>query len=311
VERLLIVGIDTVVGANLAAHLTDKFDVTGLSAGEEIAIEGCETASAPIVDAQSARQAIALYRPDRLVLCQAAGDSSWHSATTHNLRSTAAATFAWIEAARSAGKPATLISSDAVFTGPWMFHTETCDSHCQANEAQTLRALEDAALKGSDNSLVVRTHPYGWSPKLDGGWIDGALAALEADEPPVFDCVAHATPILATDLADALAAAWNAGLSGLYHIAGAERTNPHNFACALARVFDLEPSRTAWLAPTATLSNGFARGECSLHTRSIRRALGIALPMLVEGLERLRAQHDQGFDRRFSRGKRFATSKVA
>jgi dTDP-4-dehydrorhamnose reductase len=311
VERLLIVGIDTVVGANLAAQLADQFHVTGLSTGEEIAIEGCVTTLAPISDAPSARQAIALYRPDRLVLCQAAGDSSWHSAGTANVRSAADATRAWIEAARAAGKYLTLISTDAVFTGPWMFHAETCDSFCRAGEAQTLRTLEMAALEDSAHSLVVRTHPYGWSPQLDGGWIDGILAALEADQPPVFDSVAHATPILATDLADVLSSAWNAGLSGLYHVAGAERTNPHHFACALARVFDLDPPQAVCLAPTASPPTGFARGEASLHTRSIRRALGIELPMLVEGLERLRAQHDQGFDRRFGRSRRFAASKVA
>ncbi len=310
-ERLLIVGIDTVVGANLAAQLADKFHVTGLSASEEIAIEGCETATAPIVDAASARQAIALYRPDRLVLCQAAGDSSWHCAGTPDIRSAADATLAWIEAARATGKRCTLISSDAVFTGPWMFHPETCDSFCRASEAQTLRTLEAAAQKDGANSLVIRTHPYGWSPTLEGGWIDGLLAALESDRPPIFDCVAHATPILATDLADVLGTAWNAGLTGLYHIAGAERTNPHRFACALARVFDLDPPQAVCLAPTDTLPTGFAGGEASLHTRSIRRALGIGLPMLVEGLERLRAQHDHGFDRRFSRGRRLAASKVA
>jgi dTDP-4-dehydrorhamnose reductase len=311
VERLLIIGIDTVVGANLAAQLADQFHVTGLSTGEEIAIEGCVTTLAPISDAPSARQAIALYRPDRLVLCQAAGDSSWHSVGTANLRSAADATRGWIEAARAAGKYLTLISTDAVFTGPWMFHGESCDSFCQASEAQTLRTLEMAALQDSAHSLVVRTHPYGWSPQLDGGWIDGILAALEADQPPVFDSVAHATPILATDLADVLSSAWNAGLTGLYHVAGAERTNTHNFACAVARVFDLDPPHAVWLAPTASPPTGFARGECSLHTRSIRQALNIGLPMVIEGLERLRAQHDQGFDRRFGRSRRFAASKVA
>jgi dTDP-4-dehydrorhamnose reductase len=311
VERLLIVAIDTVVGANLAAQLADRFHVTGLSTGEEISIEGCETATAPIADAHSARQAIALYRPDRLVLCQAASDSSWHSEGAPTVRSATDVTLAWIEAARATGKHLTLISSDAVFTGPWMFHTETCDSFCPAKEAQTLRSIEEAALKDAAHSLVIRTHPYGWSPRLEGGWIDGILAALESDPPPIFDCVAHATPILATDLAEVLVPAWNASLTGRYHIAGAERTNPHRFACALARVFDLDPPQTAPLTPTERVPTGFARGEASLHTRSIRRALGIGLPMLIEGLERLRSQHDQGFDRRFSRGKRPATSKVA
>jgi len=310
-ERLLIVGIDTVVGANLATHLSDKFHVFGLSGSEEIAIEGCETAMLPLADASTTRQAVALHRPDHVVLCQAAGDSSWHRAGASDFRTAANATQHWIEATLAAEKRLTLISSDAVFTGPWMFHTESCDSFCPASEAQTLRALEEAALKNSSSALVVRTHAYGWSPQLDGGWIDSLLAALEGDQAPIFDCVAHATPILATDLADVLAAAWNAGLNGIYHVAGAERTNPHAFACALARVFDLAPPQAVSLAPTASPPTGYALGESSLHTRSIRKALGIGMPMVVEGLERLRAQHDEGFDHRFSRGKRTATSKVA
>jgi dTDP-4-dehydrorhamnose reductase len=310
VDRLLIVGIDTVVGANLAAQLADKFHVVGLSTGDEIAIEGCETDTAPLADAQSARQAIALHRPDQVVLCQAAGDSSWNAGTP-DIGSVAVATLAWIEAAQTSGKRLTFISSDAVFTGPWMFHPEDCDSFCQASEARTLRTLEEAALKDSADSLVIRTHAYGWSPQADGGWIEAILAALESDESLIFDCVAHATPILATDLADVLGSAWNAGLTGLYHIAGAERTNPHRFVCALARVFDLDPPQAVSLAPTDSPPTGFARGEASLHTRSIRRALGIGLPTLVEGLERLRAQNDQGFDRRFSGGKRLTASKVA
>src|ERR1700733_10581270 len=114
VERLLIVGIDTVVGANLATHLADKFHVIGLSSSEEISIEGCETAMLPLAEAATTRQAVAVHRPDHIVLCQAAGDASWHRAAASDFRTAAQATLHWIEAAHAAGKRLTLISSDAV-----------------------------------------------------------------------------------------------------------------------------------------------------------------------------------------------------
>jgi dTDP-4-dehydrorhamnose reductase len=310
VERLLVVGLDTVVGVNLAAQLADKYHVVGLSASDEIAVEGCETATLSAADAQGVRQAIALYRPDQIVLCQAAADSTWNTGVLGDLASSSPGLTVWIDAARAAGKRLTLISSDAVFTGPWMFHTESCDSYCLASEADAIRSLEAVALKDSTHSLVIRSHCYGWSANGQG-WIDEILAALESEQRPTFDCIAHATPILATDLADVLDRAWNSGLTGLYHVAGAERINPYRFACALAKVFDLAPPKVDTVAPCESPSAGFACGETSLHTRLIRRELGISMPMLVEGLERLRAQRDHGFDRRFGRGNQFATSKVA
>jgi dTDP-4-dehydrorhamnose reductase len=223
-----------------------------------------------------------------------------------------AAARAWTRAARELGATLTLISSDAVFSGPWMFHGETSTAFCESASARTLRALESATIDECPQALVVRTHAYGWSPVADGlGWIEGILGALESDRPGVFDCIPHATPILAADLADLLDRAWQANLIGLYHIGGAERTNPHRFVQNLAGVFDLTPPRATLLAPPESVQNGFAQGESSLHTRSVCRALGVSMPILIEGLKRLRDQRDDGFDRRFQGSCRFAASRVA
>ncbi len=50
-EQLLIAGIDSVVGANLAAHLADQYRVLGISGTVPVSIDGCETAVAPADDA--------------------------------------------------------------------------------------------------------------------------------------------------------------------------------------------------------------------------------------------------------------------
>jgi dTDP-4-dehydrorhamnose reductase len=104
---------------------------------------------------------------------------------------------------------------------------------------------------------------------------------------------------------------WAAGLSGIYHIAGAERVNPHRFVCALARVFDLAPPRASILAPVEISNGTFGQGETSLRTQAFHRAVGLPMPMLIDGLERLLEQRNDGFDRRFRGSRRPATSKVA
>ena len=311
-EQILIAGIDSVVGANVAAHLAESFRVIGTTSTSPVSIEGCETI-VTADDAQAIRQAATRHRPNRIVLCQAAGDSAWHRvggwiaspAAIESARS-------WTRTASELGIPVTLFSSDAVFTGPWMFHGETSDSLCSSMQARSLRTLENSTLEQAQQSLIVRTHAYGWSPVADGsGWIEGIVAALESEQPGIFDCAAHATPILATDLAEILPLCWEAGLSGIYHISGAERVSPHRFVCALARIFDLATPKGSTLAPAESAADAFGQGETSLRTRAVQRAVGRPMPMLVEGLERLLEQKNGGFDRRFRGSRRLTTSKVA
>jgi dTDP-4-dehydrorhamnose reductase len=312
VEQLLIAGVDSVVGANLAAQLADKYDVLGISNSVPVSIDGCETVAAGD-DANVIRQLITTHRPHRIVVCQAAGDSAWNR-STGRIASLAGIESAriWARTAIESAVPLTLISSDAVFTGPWMFHSETCESHCPSPQARSLRDLEEHILELCPAALVVRTHAYGWNPVAEStGWIEGIVAALESERPGIFDCVPHASPILATDLAEMLPPTWEAGLSGVCHIAGAERVNPHRFVCALARIFDLAPPRASILAPAEVPSAAFGQGETSLRTHAIHCAIGRSMPMLTEGLQRLFEQKNDGFDRRFRGGRHPATSKVA
>lgn len=312
-EQLLIAGVDSVVGANLAASLNDNYQVLGISGTVPISIEGFETALRPADDAHAVRQLVARFRPDRMIVCQAAGDSPWHRVAGRN------ATPAAIESARTWTRtaceleiPVTLLSSDAVFTGPWMYHAETCASHCPSPQARSLRALENWALEVCPRTLVIRTHCYGWSPLPEGnGWIEGIVAALESQHVATVDCKPHGTLILATDLAEMLPPCWEAGVSGVYHVAGAERVNPHRFVSSLARVFNLAPPRESVLAPAEIGGVGFGQGETSLRTQAIHRAVGVSMPMLIEGLQRLLAQRNDGFDRRIRGSRRPAASKVA
>jgi dTDP-4-dehydrorhamnose reductase len=111
----------------------------------------------------------------------------------------------------------------------------------------------------------------------------------------LLDCVRHATPILATDLASALIASFERDLHGIYHIAGAERVNPARFVQELARTFDLPFPARANIGSLSERPTGFGQGEASLHTRKIRKTLDIAMPLLADGLARLFMQTKDGY----------------
>jgi dTDP-4-dehydrorhamnose reductase len=203
----------------------------------------------------------------------------------------------WAAAARARECHFTFLSSDAVFTGPWMFHDEQSDVFCPSAAAQHLRRAEQVVAEQYPTALIVRSNAFGWSPSATSrGWIDQILSDLDRRSLQGYDYIRHATPILATDLADILLRAIDEQLGGLFHVAGAERVNPLQFAQRLADHFELPWLSVRRAEDTLDASAaGFGAGETSLQTKKIRKALCVAMPMLSEGLTRLRAQQVSGF----------------
>ncbi|RPI86902.1 MAG: hypothetical protein EHM42_05615, partial [Planctomycetaceae bacterium] len=223
VDRLLIVGVDTVLGANLAAWLANRRRVTGVTWEHGLTIEGIETiegdfAAAPSSSWMSAEQ------PDWVVFCGPGAESSWSSSGSLPQREWAETAAAWARAAREWQAEFTLVSSDAVFTGPWMFHRETGSCYCGSPAARMLRGIEKATLEANPQSLIVRTNVFGWSTHPERpGLVESIIDSLSNDQPLQVDCLCHATPILATDLAEILDSARQQKLTGVYHVGGGER----------------------------------------------------------------------------------------
>jgi len=285
VDSILVVGTDTVVGANLAAHWADGGRaVAGLSRS------AIDAEFAPVA-LDEARRQLAAARPDAVVYCGAASESAWSypavdAAAEGHLR-------IWARAARDAGCRFTYLSSDAVFTGPWLFHDEESDRHCPSLEAGRLRSMEELVARVVPEALVVRTNAFGWSADGDG-WIERLLGGLD-DAAVEADPVRHATPILATDLADVIARAHEEELTGPLHVAGAERLSHATFLRMLAEQFGLPVPAAEPAATLAAPASGFGRGETSLRTRRAKNVLNLAMPMLADGLARLHAQSVDGF----------------
>ncbi|MCH7688788.1 MAG: sugar nucleotide-binding protein [Planctomycetes bacterium] len=300
-ETIVIAGIGSVVGANLAASLSGRFRVVGLSFSNPVSIEGCETACCARDDEIAVRHWIGSVRPQWIVYCGAAADSTWQidrqteaepplgKLDVHSAR-------IWAKAARESICRLTVISSDAVFTGPWMFHKENSTCLCDSLPARTIREIEQVTTQLCPGTLVVRTNAYGWTPESVGpGWLETILEELNLGTAGPFDFLSHATPILATDLGDILCQAYQQKLEGVYHIAGSERVNSNQFVERLADEFGLPAPQPVEGNTLMERPTGFGRGETSLHSSRIRKALGIAMPALTDGLQRFREQKHNGY----------------
>ncbi len=315
-QTILIFGIHTVAGANIACEWGAHTRVVGVADGTPLELTGVE-----ILDGRAAssepNRLLADLRPDLVLDAACCGDSPWNPnallATAEQCEQTAQRAVACAELEI----PFVLLSSDAVLTGPWMFHEEDSPHHCGSVVSQRLLKLETRVLETCPRSLVVRTHSFGWSPVNNGtetGWLESLLERARAGKPCQELCQpGHATPILANELATMLQQAVQAGLTGLYHIAGAERVNRLQFARRLTSILGVSQFKSPLVEGHFSRAErlNFACGEMSLQTRKARRELGLAMPTLTESLERLDQQRHNGHLDRLCGGHPTPVSKAA
>ncbi len=294
-DRIVIGGADSIVGSNIAAWLAERYQVSGLCFDRLVRIEGCETTLCSPGDPEAVLGLISRDKPQWLIYCGPGAHSAWEGPQlVPNAIQALQQARPWARVAADSSCPLTMISSDAIFNGPWMFHVEEGTSFCQSAAGETLRALEQDVAALCPQALIVRTHAFGWSPVAERpGIVDQILQ--QGANAPALDCGRHATPILATDLAEILEQAVQAGLQGVYHVGGGERVSPYRFGALLARQFDGSCPPATTTASIQDRKALFGSGETSLQSRKLREALGLPLPMLTDGLARLYVQQQQGF----------------
>ena len=184
-----------------------------------------------------------------------------------------------------------VVSTDGLFAGPRMFHAEDARPAASGRVRDAAMAVEQALADSS--ALVIRTHAYGWSPTgAEVNYAERLWNALSRGEPCEGDAERHATPILASDLAELIYKALPLQLRGVIHMTGAERTSPFRFAAALA-------TAGGFAGRQVRLSDDQPRrgnvDETSLNTQLVRRQLGTPLPLLREGLARFVTQAAVGY----------------
>jgi dTDP-4-dehydrorhamnose reductase len=220
----------------------------------------------------------------------------------------------WGIAAQKREIPLTLISSDNVFTGPWMFHDEDSTSLSSNKQAVLTRIVESELMAWHPDALVVRTNVFGWTPNgLSPSWIDSLIQGNIQGASRQLDTLRNATPIATGELMKLLECSWSKGLTGIYHIAGAERCHPVRLAQKICEVFGLGWRNAVGVNDSQGTKNSlrFGFGETSLQTKKIRQALQVPLPMLDDSVEQLYAEYQNGFAERIRPNPTSVTAKAA
>jgi len=300
--RLLITGVDGALGANLAMALADRWEVLGLFQDHPVRLDGCETRPWNPADPREPGQWVRRHRPGWIIHCGPLSLGSWDLPAESLAQAEAPRLSRRLgEAAADAGSRLTVLSTDALFAGPRMFHHEQSRCTRRWPPVSVIRQTERAAVGGG--ALVVRTHAYGWSPPgTPPGLAEQLWQSLAGGLPCPSHSHWHATPILATSLAELLLAAFRCGLRGIYHIAGAERTSVDRFAQEMSLAMGLPRPCVESRAPGPRGQSADDVRETSLDTRKARRDLRRPMPGLRDDLDRFVGQAQDGYRAQMRRG---------
>jgi len=301
-EKLLVTGVEGIVGANAALSMSGRFEVVGLSTGRPVRLPGCTTASWEPLDATEWMALVRRQRPDWIVHCGALARGSWDLPEACPDGDQEARTCVRLaEISGELESRLTVITSDAVFAGPRLFHDEKAPASSRQPFARAVSRVEEAL--EATGAMVVRTHAYGWSPAgASPGFAERVWESLIEGSPASFDPHRHATPILASSLAELLLLAYRRGLRGRYHIAGAERTSAYRFALELAAAFGLRNADALTDEDPPLETERPHLYETSLATRRSQRELASPMPMLREGLDSFADQAADGYRARLQCG---------
>ncbi|MDA1097033.1 MAG: SDR family oxidoreductase, partial [Chloroflexi bacterium] len=147
-------------------------------------------------------------------------------------------------AARDVDARLVFISTDSVFDGERGGYREDDAPRPVCVYGETKLAAEAAIRRTlpSDRYLIVRTSAiYGTSPKTPS-LVEFIIGELMAGRRLEMIADSYFSPILNSNLAQAVLELIQIGTAGILHVAGSERCSRHQLAATVAEVFDLEGS---------------------------------------------------------------------
>ena len=249
--RVLVTGASGLLGANLCLYLAGRHQVMAASAHHPLVHQNVTPLLNDLRDRDHGFRLVHEARPEAVIHCAALTDvdrCEREPELARLLNYTASRAIA--RASAECGARLIHISTDMVFDGSEPAKTESSPTRPLNTYGTTKLHAEGAVLEECPEALVVRTNIYGWNalPKLS--LAEWALARLRSGQStPGFSDV-YFSPILVNDLAAELEKLLTSGLTGVVHVAGADRVSKYEFVKMIARQSGADVSlvRTVLLA---------------------------------------------------------------
>lgn len=294
--RVLLTGASGLFGANFLWQHHARVDLIAATHQHPLNTTVATPLTLDLTDGPAIAAAVQRLRPDVIVHAAAmAGVDACEEHPAAAMAVNADGTAHLAAAAAAAGAYLLYLSTDYVFDGARGSYREEDPPNPLGVYARTKRLGEEAVLARCPRATVVRTTLYGWNAQPKQSFAERVLAGAERGDPTTAFVDMYWSPILANDLADAVAALIARPTPGLLHVAGRQRCSRYEFACAVAETFGHDPAAAVRPGRLAEARLKAPRPpDASLDVTRYERAFARALPGMQAGLDRMRALADQG-----------------
>ena len=188
------------------------------------------------------------------------------------------------------------ISTDAVFDGTKEdIYTEEDAPNPLGVYAQTKLDGERAVLSANPDAAVARVNFFGWSLSGTRSLSEFFFNKLSTNQQANGFTDVWFCSMFVGDLAVTLVRMLEKGLSGLYHTVGSEAITKYDFGLRIARQFEFDEGL---IQPISVEESGLkARRSRNLRlsVHKLSTDLGIAIPGVSTGIEKLYTQYTQGY----------------
>ena len=290
--KILITGASGLLGAHLTAFLSRRHQVTGTDRHPWWGDRPAHWAAGDLEDPSFMETLLGKAAPDCVIHCAA---MTYVDLCKRDPVLAHAANAELTRRLARAVSPHCLfvyISTDGLFNGDKPMVTEEEPPMPRTVYGRSKLQGEREVQSACGRHLIVRTNFYGWSSGRKTTFAEWLYGALESGQRITLFEDFFFTPIYVVDLAERLTVLIEAGRTGLFHVAGAERVSKEAFGRQLAEParFSLENVQRSTLKQ-ASLAADRPR-DMSLSSLRFCRATGMTVPGCKEGI--LRFLGDRG-----------------
>jgi dTDP-4-dehydrorhamnose reductase len=295
---ILLTGASGLLGANLAIAAQERYQSL-ISVSHNHVLNSRDQVRADLTDKETVTELIQCFNPTWVIHCAALTDVDWcEKYPDEAWRVNVEMSHHLAVAARRVRAGIIYISTDSVFDGETGQYSEKDAPKPLNMYARSKLAGEIAVQKELEHSLIIRTNIYGWNMQDKLSLAEWILSQLEAGQHINAFCDVIFTPILVNDLCEVIFNMLEHGLSGLYHVAGADPCSKYEFAMHLTDIFGLDHRLVQPVSIASSHLQAPRPKNTSLQTTKVCRALGSLMPDVRSGLKRLKELRESGFVRK-------------
>ena len=294
--RLLFTGASGLLGINLAQEAMNAHDIVGVDRGKLVNAP-FKVLKADLGDPSSIASLLDQVRPAWLINCAALADLDLCENDPQRARLLNTDMPAWFaKECKSRGISMAHISTDAVFDGQGSgFYTEQDEPNPLNVYAKTKLDGERAVLAENPSAVIARVNFYGWSLGGRRSLAEFFYNNLTTGKSMSGFTDAIFCPMLVNHTARMLLKMLERGLTGVYHLVGAQSMSKYQFGVEIARKFGLKESEIAPRSIHTSNLTAKRSHNLSLSTNKLSTVLGESLPEFSTGLNEFHSQFQRGY----------------